>query len=432
MQVTDAVSDRKLLDPREAALRKRKSIALTLLVAAGVVLAVARWLEHLHPHWGFALMAAMAEAALVGGLADWFAVVALFRHPLGQRWIPHTAIIPARKDAIGASLADFICDHFLGREQIIEKLDAFDVGQTLARKLADGDTSQAIGKAVTSALPRVLSALGSEQLHGFIHRATRERLQSVDVSGIAAFGLEQLTAGGRHHELVDSALGYISETLQSDATRELLTKRVGDEMWRVAKWVDLDATVANKLIVGVADFIEEMAQDRNHAMRLRLEQQLHELVGKLRNDPELRASIDRFRDQLMDQDVLADYLRSLWNDLVAWVERDVQQPDSVIAVRVAQASRAIGTQLLDDAATRAWINAGVKDTLEPLIDEHRETIRAFIVERIRKWSAEELTRELELSVGSDLQYIRYNGTAVGALIGGLIFAVVQLVAHLAP
>ena len=167
-------------------------------------------------------------------------------------------------------------------------------------------------------------------------------------------------------------------------------------------------------------------------MRQRLEQQLHELVRKLRNDPELRASIDRFRDQLMDQDVLADYLRSLWNDLVAWVERDVQQPDSVIAMRVAQASRAIGTQLLDDKATRAWINAGVKDTLEPLIDEHRETIRAFIVERIRKWSAEELTRELELSVGSDLQYIRYNGTAVGALIGGLIFAVVQLVAHLAP
>lgn len=425
----DAAALAAPVDPREAALARRKTLAVLLLVAAGVLLVAAKGFGRAYPHWGFGLLAAMAEAALVGGLADWFAVVALFRHPLGQRWIPHTAIIPAKKDAIGASLADFICDHFLGRQQVIDKLDEFDVARTLAGKLADEATARKVGAVVTRALPRLLGAINSRQLHAFITSMTRERLARVDLSRVAAFGLEQLTAGGRHHELVDAALAYVGEALRSEQTRAEISARVSNELWAFLRYAKLDGVVADKvadkLIAGMASLVTEMSEDRGHEMRVRIAQRLEALVAKLRDDPALRARIDGFRDELLAQEVLSEYLRGLWNDVVAWVGRDVEREDSVIALRIAQGTREVGARLLEDAAMREWINGGVKDTLEPLIDQYRDRIRAFIVERVRRWSADELTRELELGIGSDLQYIRYNGTAVGALVGGLIFVAGQ-------
>src|SRR5690606_33502091 len=153
-------------DPREAALRRRKAIALGLLGIAGLGLVVVSVFEATHPHWVFGFMAAVFEAALVGGLADWFAVVALFRHPLGMGWIPHTAIIPSKKDALGASLADFISDNFLGTRQVADKLQTMDIAGSVAAKLADSAFSQTMGRAVANALPRIRDALDSEEQIG--------------------------------------------------------------------------------------------------------------------------------------------------------------------------------------------------------------------------------------------------------------------------
>src|SRR5690606_18271404 len=143
-------------------------------------------LERTHPHWAFGFLAAVFEAALVGGLADWFAVVALFRHPMGMRWIPHTAIIPSKKDALGASLADFLCDHFLGTRQVAEKLGTMDIAGSLAGRLADPQFSRTMGRALANALPRILDALDSEELHRFLQRITEARLRQVDLSGAVA------------------------------------------------------------------------------------------------------------------------------------------------------------------------------------------------------------------------------------------------------
>ncbi|MGN6512439.1 MAG: DUF445 family protein, partial [Lysobacteraceae bacterium] len=184
--------------------------------------------------------------------------------------------------------------------------------------------------------------------------------------------------------------------------------------------------IARKLVDGATTLVAEMADDPRHEMRLRLGAQLEALILRLEDDPQLRARIDHFRDQLLEQEELAAYLRSLWTDLVAWLQADVRREDSELRARIARAAQALGEGLAADADTRAWLNGWIQEACEPLIDRYRDAIRAFIVERIEQWSAEELTRELELSIGTDLQYIRYNGTAVGALIGGAIYAAGQL------
>lgn len=419
-----------ITDPRTAALRRRKRIAAALLVFAALVLLAARVAQQHVAHWSLGLLAAMAEAALVGGLADWFAVVALFRHPLGQRWIPHTAIIPTRKDAIGESLADFVCNHFLGREQVAEKLREVDVGAALARRLADPATGAKVGRVVARGLAKVLDVVSDERLLRFAHEVSRDKLRTVDLSALAALGIERFTADGRHQALVTDLLRFLAERLQAPDVQDEVKRRVGREVGRVLRWLGADEYATNRLISAGIELIGEMAEDPDHDVRVYVERQVQGLVARLRTDARLCRDIEDYRDRLLEGDEFRAYLRGLLADLVRWVDEDAAREDSAIATRVAQGIAAVGARLLDDADMREWIGHGVRETVLPLIEEHRETIRAFIVDRIRRWSAEEMTRELELSVGSDLQFIRYNGTAVGALIGGLIFVVVQAVDRL--
>ncbi len=418
-----------LIDPREAALRRRKAIALGLLVFAGAGLAVASVLERTHPHWAFGFLAAVFEAALVGGLADWFAVVALFRHPLGMGWIPHTAIIPSKKDALGASLADFICDHFLGTRQVADKLRTMDIAGSIAGKLSDPAFSATLGRTLAGALPRILDALDSEELHRFLHRMADARLRQVDLSGVVAVVLRQLTADGRHQALVDAGLSYAGEVLSSPGTHERVSEMASRELWKVLRYLKLDGVVADKvadkLVAGMTGMVNDMAADRDHEMRQRIGAEFERLILRLEDDPALRERVNAFRDQLIADSDLSRYLRSLWRDLAAWIREDVARDGSAIATRIGSIGGEIGLRLAADADMRAWINGGIVGLVLPEVERYREGIREFIVERVHQWSAEELTRELELAVGSDLQFIRYNGTAVGALIGGILYVLVH-------
>ncbi|MGY1457365.1 MULTISPECIES: DUF445 domain-containing protein [unclassified Luteimonas] len=418
-------------DPREAALRRRKAIALGLLGLAGLGLAVVSVFEATHPHWAFSFLAAVFEAALVGGLADWFAVVALFRHPLGMRWIPHTAIIPSKKDALGASLADFICDHFLGTRQVADKLRTMDIAGSIAGKLADSAFSQTMGRALANALPRILDALESEELHRFLHRLADTRLRQVDLSGVVAVVLRQLTDEGRHQALVDAGLTYAGEVLASPGTHERVSEMASRELWKVLRYLKLEGVVADKvagkLVAGMTGMVNDMAADRDHEMRQRIGAEFERLILRFEDDPALRERVNAFRDQLIDDSDLSRYLRSLWRDLATWIREDVEREDSAISVRIASVGAELGSRLAADDDMRAWINDGVIDLVLPEVERYREGIRDFIVERVHQWSADELTRELELAVGSDLQFIRYNGTAVGALIGGILYGLVHLI-----
>ena len=422
------------VSPRAVALARRKRVAVAMLAAAAVLFVAATWMEVRHPHWAFGLLVAMAEAAMIGGLADWFAVVALFRHPLGQRWIPHTAIIPNRKDALGRALADFICNHFLEPGEVMRKLDEFDPASRLAVALSRPENAARVGRLVVDLSPHLLALLDSERLHAFLERLTREQLRRMDVAALAGQVLEVMTHQRRHQALLDSVLRDIAGVLADPGTQETVAARIAPQLWSVLRLTGLDEPVARRLaervVAGVGDLVDEMASEPDHELRLRFDHYAADFVARLRSDPALQRKVGEMRDRLLDDPALPRYVRGLWDDVLAWLRQDLLREDSEIAARAGRVAMVLGERLSGDASMRDWLNGWLRATVEPMVDRYRGSIRDFIVERVGRWDTRELVDELELSVGSDLQYIRYNGTAIGALIGGVLFGIVQLIAWL--
>ena len=420
--------------PRAVALARRKRVAVAMLAAAAVLFVAATWMEVRHPHWAFGLLVAMAEAAMIGGLADWFAVVALFRHPLGQRWIPHTAIIPNRKDALGRALADFICNHFLEPGEVMRKLDEFDPASRLAVALSRPENAARVGRLVVDLSPHLLALLDSERLHAFLERLTREQLRRMDVAALAGQVLEVMTHQRRHQALLDSVLRDIAGVLTDPGTQETVAARIAPQLWSVLRLTGLDEPVARRLaervVAGVGDLVDEMASEPDHELRLRFDHYAADFIARLRSDPALQRKVGEMRDRLLDDPALPRYVRGLWDDVLAWLRQDLLREDSEIAARAGRVAMVLGERLSADASMRDWLNGWLRATVEPMVDRYRGSIRDFIVERVGRWDTRELVDELELSVGSDLQYIRYNGTAIGALIGGVLFGIVQLIAWL--
>lgn len=420
--------------PRAVALARRKRVAVAMLAAAAVLFVAATWMEVRHPHWAFGLLVAMAEAAMIGGLADWFAVVALFRHPLGQRWIPHTAIIPNRKDALGRALADFICNHFLEPGEVMRKLDEFDPASRLAVALSRPENAARVGRLVVDLSPHLLALLDSERLHAFLERLTREQLRRMDVAALAGQVLEVMTHQRRHQALLDSVLRDIAGVLADPGTQETVAARIAPQLWSVLRLTGLDEPVARRLaervVAGVGDLVDEMASEPDHELRLRFDHYAADFIARLRSDPALQRKVGEMRDRLLDDPALPRYVRGLWDDVLAWLRQDLLREDSEIAARAGRVAMVLGERLSADASMRDWLNGWLRATVEPMVDRYRGSIRDFIVERVGRWDTRELVDELELSVGSDLQYIRYNGTAIGALIGGVLFGIVQLITWL--
>ncbi|WP_417843335.1 DUF445 domain-containing protein [Thalassospira sp.] len=409
--------------------RKKRLALLTLLLACGCFIGLTIYDPGHHNVW-VGLFVAMAEAAMVGGLADWFAIVALFRHPLGLK-IPHTAIIPRSKDKIARNLADFICDHFLGKDHVIDKIREFDPADRLAKYCAAPETSAQIADLVVKFAPRLMYLLDSAELQEFVRTTTREKLRDMDGGRLSARFLTILTQDGRHHELIDSLLNDIADFTNSDETRNMLADKIAGELWSVLRWVNLDKAVADniteKVAVGLRELIQDLAENKDHELRRKFESKIPLFIDRLNTDPVLRNRIDQFRDRMLENQELSDYIGHIWRKTLNWIKQDFANPNSEIRRAVMGASRNIGTKLDADPDMKMWLNTWIVGTIDPYIEEYREKIRSFIMERVKAWSADELTSQLELAMGSDLQSIRLNGTLVGALIGGILFGLMQFI-----
>jgi len=410
---------------QRASLAGKKRIAGLLLLAALVLLAVGTVCEHQYPHWGWRCLSAFAEAALVGGLADWFAIVALFRRPLGLK-IPHTAIIPQKKDKIGESLANFVRDHFLGTEQLVDKIRTFDPAHKLAQSLSTPANTQKIADIVVRSLPSLVNLLDSEELYRFIYTNIRAKAGTTDVAAVLGRLLDLLTRGGRHKKAVDSVLAGLHKKLQSPQLHEVLRQKIGEKVTKIGRAVSLDSYAAEKLTDFAVAQVEEVLADPNHALRQEINEQIQAFIHQLHHDVNLRANVAALRDEMIGNESVVAYISALWKDILSWLHADLQCEHSDIREKVSQGARAIGDMLTKNAEIRQLFNAWCVGTAKPLIADYREVVRNYIVERVKAWSANELTEQLELSVGADLQYIRYNGTVIGGVIGLLIFGIIQL------
>ena len=403
--------------PDPPQLARMKALALGLLGAAALLYIVAMLLLPQHPAWGYA--AAFAEAAMVGAIADWFAVVALFRHPLGLP-IPHTAIIPSNKDRIGEKLAGFICNNFLSTPQVLAKLHTFDPAAKLAAWLSEPAHAEKVGDHLVAAARYGLGVLDDERVRLFVSRLATAGLQRIDVSHLAGQLLAMLTTDRKHQALLDRVLLHIAELLADKEVQATMTEAIAGEI-RALRYIGLDQVAARlatgKVINAVANTLGEMADDPEHPLRLRFDGLMDEFVAKLQGDTDWQAKGEALKQELLAHPALNDAVHKLWDQTLAWLHEDLALPESSVRRRITVSALHLGEKLRSDPTLQAWINTQITEAAPRWIERYREDIRGYIVARVADWNAEQMTDELERNIGRDLQFIRINGTLVGGLVG---------------
>lgn len=405
---------------RDAAGMQRLALGLLLTMAALYVLAVSQ--QARQPAWAW--VAAFAEAAMVGAIADWFAVVALFRHPLGLH-IPHTAIIPAGKQRIGENLAQFITTHFLSQSQVMDKLRELDVPARVAAWLSRPENAARAATHLLDAGRWGTQALREEHVRQFVTRLAQRGLAQIDITRLSGQLLQAMTRQRRHQQLLDGALLQLARLLGEDAVQDTISEAIAREV-RALKYVGLDQVAARlatrKVVAIVARTIIDMAEDPQHELRLRFDHVAASFARRLRHDPALHARGERLKAELLASPAVSRYVNALWDELLDWLQADMARADSRLHQRIVQAAHTLGERLAADAPMRAWINGQLQAAAPALIDRWREDIRRYITDRVNAWDASQMSQELERHIGRDLQFIRINGTLVGGLVGLLIHA----------
>jgi len=388
-------------------------MATGMLVAMALLFITARATVHLHPAIGF--VQAFAEAAMVGGLADWFAVTALFRHPLGLP-IPHTAIIPRNKDRIGDTLALFLRDNFLIPAVVARRMRHMDVAAAAGRFLAspsggDGRLREGASRLIAD----VLEALDQERLGGRVQGAIGQRLRAINIGPLAGQAIEAAMRDGRHGPVMDGIIHWADKTLE--ANEHLIRQMVHDRAGKVLRWTGLDENLANAILSGLRKLLTDMAEDPGHPLRLKAEEGMAKLAFDLQYDLEMQAKVAGVRDEILDNPAMQRWIDGLWEQARAGLLRAVRDPGRAMAGRLGEALRALGGTLQQEARLRLVINRFVRRAAVGATASYGDAIVRLVSDTVRGWDAGTVTSRLEHAVGRDLQYIRINGTLVGGLVG---------------
>ena len=411
-------------NPAHGGARGMRIVATGLLVAMAALYLASRALE---PRYGaaFGYLRAFAEAAMVGGMADWFAVTALFRHPLGLP-IPHTAIIPRNKDRIGDNLAKFMRENFLKAEAIGRWVDQYDVARAAGRWLenpAGGGVGRLRGDA-SRLLATILESLDQERLGGLVRAGLAQRLRALDLSPLLGNALAAAIAEGRHLPLLDGIIRWAARVLS--ANEDLIRQMVHERAGAVLRWTGLDETIANKIIDGLDKMLAEMAEDPQHPLRGKAEEGLAKLADDLRHSPEMRARVQAFKSEMIDNPALTDWWQGVWESARAGMLRIVRDPDAVMGGQFGEVLKQLGATLQADAGLSGTINRFARDAAIYVADSYGDGIVRLVSDTVRGWDASTVTGQIEQAVGRDLQYIRVNGTLVGGLVGLALHVVDRL------
>ncbi len=399
-----------------AQLNRMQNIATGLLVLMAVLFVVSRLLRARYP--AFVIVGAFAEAAMVGALADWFAVTALFRHPLGLP-IPHTAIIARNKERIGDSIASFLENNFITHEVVGEELAQIDFAGTAARWLAQDGNARAIAGQVAAAVPALLRLVEDEQAARFMRTALSGALKDVKFAPLLAQVLSVLVAGRQHHVLLERILGIVARALEQN--RPYIRQKVHENSPR---WLPkaVDEKFFERLMEGVQAILDDI-QGEDSEWRARFQSATEELIAKLATSPEYEDKLQALIGNSLGHPLFRGYVGQVWQDVKQRLLADATAADSRLAGGAEQALRVFSQALGGDAAIRRKLNVWIRAVLADTIVERRDVIVAVVRRAIGKWDADTAARKFELHVGKDLQYIRINGTLVGGLVGLVLHAI---------
>jgi uncharacterized membrane-anchored protein YjiN (DUF445 family) len=401
---------------KQEALDRMRRNATGLLGLAAVVFVVSRLLEQRFAWMSF--LRATAEAAMVGGIADWFAVTALFRYPLGIK-IPHTAIVPTRKDKIGGSLGRFVERNFLSPEVLATRLRSAKVAERVAEWLQRPESAERLARHATEAIGVMVRSLDDREVEALIERQLTSRLGEMEVTPLAADVLSLYLAGNRRQELLDGTLALIDRLL--DENKDQLRERIEREIpW----WVPapIDEKIYQKIFSATEGALHDVRYDHDHPFRHRFDELVSTSVEKLKSSPDVIAKGESLKEEFLDSSAIPAFSQKLWADL-----KDTLLPApgerSDLTLPIERAIMRFGESLLADEALMAKINGWLEGAVIHAAEEYRHEVATLIESTVARWDPEDTSRKIELQVGRDLQFIRINGTLVGGLVGLVIHTI---------
>jgi uncharacterized membrane-anchored protein YjiN (DUF445 family) len=427
-EATDVTTARRTVptdEERRIALRRMKRLATSLLLVAAAVFAVAFPLQDEIPWMGF--VRAAAEGAMVGAIADWFAVTALFRHPLGLP-IPHTAIIPHRKDEIGAALGAFIEDEFLSDAVVTGKLRSIGIAHRLGEWLREPENAERVTAEASVAGRGVLALLADDDVANVIEQLARRHLLEPEWGPAIGRVGARLIAADQQRAAVDAMLEKAEDWLA--AHPEAFGSMVSV---RLPKWLPgfVGGLVDDRVYKEALAFARAVRDDPSHPLRLAIDRWLADLADDLQHDPAMIARVEQLKADLVDSPRLREFAGEVWNSLKTSLADSLEDPASELRAGVRSALVEVGARLATDRELAAKVDVWVTDAAAYVVGKYRHEIAGVITETVERWDPTETTDKLELQVGRDLQYIRINGTVVGALAGLAIHAIATAVQSLA-
>jgi uncharacterized membrane-anchored protein YjiN (DUF445 family) len=401
-------------EERQRNLDRMKLRATGLLVLMGVIFIVARMFEAEHPWLGY--IRATAEASMVGGIADWFAITALFRHPLGIP-IPHTAIIASRKDRIGRSLGNFVQNNFLSPDVLAAKLRAAQISRRAAEWLSIPENGRKAAQQIASVLKSAGNVVRDEDVHALLDRTVVEPLRQIAIAPVLAKGLALLTVDDRHQQLLDRVIQGLLRLVAEN--EELIREKIREESpWWLPRLVD--DRIHQKVLGGIERTLIEVGEDSDHPLRRQFDELLAEWMVQLQESPEVMARAEAIKEQVLDPETSGRLAASLWGELKQVLGRQ-SVSDEAAPSPVARSLSALASAALEDEALLEKIDGWIINAVLSVVEQHRGEVGQLIAQTVSLWNPEETSRRIELLVGRDLQFIRINGTLVGGLVGLLIY-----------
>jgi uncharacterized membrane-anchored protein YjiN (DUF445 family) len=408
--------------------RSMRIFATGLLLAMAALFIVTRQFVGLHPAMGYVL--AFSEAAMVGGLADWFAVTALFRHPMGLP-IPHTAIIPENKDRIADTMATFLRDNFLTPQVVARRLHGVNIAETAGQFLADptrsgqeGGGASRMRSGAANLLGDILQSLDPEQLGGVVKQGLRGQLEKLDAAPLLGQLLTAAIADKRHLPLMENLLRWAGLTLE--ANEELLRDMIHDRANAIVRWTGLDERLANAILDGLYKLLAECVVNPDHPLRRKVEEGLEVLAHDLSHDPEMQARVARLKSEILANPAMTRWFDGMWERTRAAMLRALRDPEGALSGQLGASIAELGLALQRDRRLQHLVNRFSRRTLVGIASRYGAQIVRLVSETVKRWDAKTVTDRIEGAVGRDLQFIRVNGTLVGGLVGIAIHAADQL------
>jgi uncharacterized membrane-anchored protein YjiN (DUF445 family) len=400
---------------------RRMRLFATALLALMTAIFIATYIVPWQWTW-LSYLRAFTEAGMIGACADWFAVVALFRHPLGIP-IPHTAIVPQNKERIGGAIGRFISNNFLSPKVLREKMREIDPAGWAARWLLKPDNAGRIAQRAAASLPQVLRAMPRDELNAFLARAARSGIVAVPAAPLASKILSILWAQGETQALVERGIDMAARALTDNRDRIKVTVTQKSSRF-IPKWVD--AIVADKIVSGLTQLLDEM-RDPAHPWRAELGASVDRLIDDLATKPEFYTRGEELKAEILDNPVVVQQVNKLWTEIEVRLDTNVTVYIGQLAGGLEHVLLTLGHRMADDPNIHAAVNRWLRIAALRLIAPRRAEIGAFITQVVERWDTETLVNRIELQVGRDLQYIRINGTLVGGLVGLIIFTITRWV-----